>query len=92
MTYKNSNRRDKNETEIIAFWRSVGCLWIQMPPSAGFDGLLIDGPVMHIVEIKNPAGRMVLTDREQTLKNQIEIRGGNYNIIRTLDEAGRLHW
>lgn len=88
MTHKNANRRDANERELVEFWEAAGCYWIPMLPGAGFDGLLIDGPEMYIVEIKGE--RCVLTERERTVKNQVEIRGGSYNVIQTPEQARKL--
>jgi len=62
-----------------------------MQPGQGFDGLLIgNNGGKWIVEIKNPEERLILTECERTLKNNIEIRGGCYHIIQTLAEAATL--
>ena len=88
MTHKHANRRDANEKVLVEFWQAAGCYWIQMLPGQGCDGLLIDGPVIHLVEIKGE--RLVLTECEWTLKNQVETRGGKYNVVQTLEDAREL--
>ena len=85
-----ANRRDKNEAEIVAFWRQMGCIWIPMVPGQGFDGLLIDRSGMYLVEIKNPEASWSLTPAELELSRRVEDISGEYHVIETLEAAAQL--
>lgn len=85
-----ANRRDVNEREIVDFWRQMGCIWIPMVPSQGFDGLLIDRGRLYIVECKNPAVSWKLTPAEMELSRRVEDIGGAYHIIETVEAAAAL--
>jgi hypothetical protein len=87
MTYTD-NRRDGNEAELVAYWRSRGCLWIPMSRLTGFDGLLATTSGLYIVEIKQPGGQ--LTKAERARRDEIEALGGEYHVIRTLEDAAEL--
>jgi len=87
MTYKNTNKRDSNEKEIVEFWRACGCIWIPMVPGQGFDGLLIHHGCVSVVEIKNPETSWKLTPDELELSQRIEAQGGKYHIVEGLAGA-----
>lgn len=83
------NKRDENEAEIVAFWRSRDCIWIPMDRNAGFDGVLVD-PILqkvHIVEIKNWKLKWHLTEAEKKLRSEI---GNLYHIVCNMDDAACL--
>ena len=85
-----ADRRDANEREIVAFWRSVGCVWIPMHPGQGFDGLLVARNGVHIVEIKNGEKPWKVTQAEEDLSRQVYFIGQEYHIIETLEAAAHL--
>lgn len=85
------NKRDENEARLMEVWAKIGCLYIQMDKDAGFDGVLISPHTgVHIVEVKNPSRKWILTDAEKKVKAEVEAREGNYNIIESIDDAVRL--
>ena len=84
------NRRDANESELVAVWQDFGALWIPMTRDTGFDGVLVYRGLNHIVEIKNPARKWELTDAEKKRKAEVEAAGGAYNIVQTKNDALRL--
>ena len=81
-------RRDANEQEIVALWKSLGGHWLPMHPSAGFDGLLFHAARVFIVEIKAANGHLTQTERD--MQDTIEGLGVAYNVIHNLDEAAEL--
>jgi hypothetical protein len=85
-----ASRRDKNEKELVDFWRSAGCIWIPLQPGQGADGILIGITGTFIVEVKNPEYMWELTKEESMLKIQMEQCGQSYNIVQTLGDAARL--
>jgi hypothetical protein len=90
MTHKNTNKRDKNEPEIVKFWRSCGAEWIPMQPGQGFDGLLIDVSGLYIVEIKNSKYAWELTEAESLLSQKVQKMGSEYHVIQSIQDAARL--
>lgn len=84
------DKRDANEKEIVNFWRSCGCIWIQQDRHAGFDGILICDGVISIVEIKNPSRRWMLTEAEAAQRDEIERCGCRYRIVENLEQAAGL--
>jgi len=90
MTYKNTNKRDINEAEIVRFWLMFGALWIQQKLEAGFDGLLIYKGEKYIVEIKQPDCKDRLTNNERATRDLMERQGVKYHIITTIEEAAEL--
>jgi hypothetical protein len=88
MTFKNTNRRDDNEPELVEFWESCGGLWNPWRPGMGADGLLVDRwGWPYIVEVKNPKTGLALTKCEREYRDQVEKRGGKYHVIATLQQA-----
>jgi hypothetical protein len=90
MTHANTNRRDSNEKDIIAYWRQMGCLWISWLPGQGADGLLIDRSGLFVVEIKHPSGWQHLTQCERNLRDAVEGLGGAYNVVTSIQDAAKL--
>jgi peptide methionine sulfoxide reductase MsrA len=78
---------DANKKEIVEVIKIMGCIWIDQDKYAGLDGFLVASNGIHAVEIKNPAYRWELTDREKRCREEIERLGQKYNIIQTQDEA-----
>jgi hypothetical protein len=90
MTFKNTNRRDGNEGELLDFLMAQGGYWIQWKPGQGADGLYIDRfGWLYIVEFKRP-GNLKLTDDEKKLRDQVEKRGGKYHVIATMQQAANM--
>lgn len=84
----NAQRRDANEAEIVKALRAVGCVYIYMDKSAGFDALVFSPRNgAHVYEIKDPARRWKLTDTEVARKAEIEGAGGAYNVVLTIEQA-----
>jgi hypothetical protein len=82
------NKRDDNEEEIVEFWRQMGCVWIPMSRTAGFDGVLVDRRIrVFIVEIKNPRVRWKFTEAEKKLRAEI---GNAYHTIFNRADAAAL--
>ena len=90
MTYKNTNKRDINEAEIVAFWRDIGGVWIQQKLDAGFDGLLVYDCNSYIIEIKQPSSRDRLTPAEKDVRDLLVRHDVKYHVITTLEEAAEL--
>ena len=89
MTKSNwSDKRDKNEAEIVAKFREFHALVIQMPRSAGYDlQIHFGGFSLPPVEVKNPATYWKLTEAEKKLKAECEKRGIRYIVITHPDEV-----
>jgi hypothetical protein len=83
-----ANRRDANESEIVALWKSIGAAWIPMQPGQGFDGLLLYRGQLHLVEIKGAHGKLTIC--EQLMQRECERCSIKYNIICTVDDAQRM--
>lgn len=93
LKYKNANKRDANEAELVAIWEAAGCHWHQMREGCGWDGILMtpDGRDLFI-EIKNPLYGRRLTYCEMTVKATVDkyFGDGKYLIISTKEEAEAL--
>lgn len=77
-----SDKRDKNEAEIIEKFREYHALVIQMPRSAGYDlQVHFGGFSLPPVEVKNPETYWKLTDAEMQLQEECAKRGIEYIII-----------
>lgn len=81
-----SGKRDSNEGNITAILDRYGVPYCQMPPSAGFDLLVIVSPV-EFWEVKNPAVKWSLTRAEQERKSYCKAHGIPYRIIETMEQA-----
>lgn len=90
MTYKNTNRPDQNKDELVAYWRSKGCIVKMMGVNAGFDLLLLSPTGAHIVEIKNPRRRWSYTAAEDDLRADCMRLGIRYETITSLLQAAHL--
>jgi hypothetical protein len=84
MTYTR-NRRDSNEPDIVAYFKGIGCWLVQGKPGQGFDYLVLFRGTIFVVEIKM-AGRS-LTTYEKTLMHECELRGIQYSVIRSVEDA-----
>ena len=81
-----SGDRDDNERHITAVLSRWKVHYIQMPPGAGFDLLVMVNPV-ELWEVKNPALKWSLTKTEQAAKTYCRERGIPYRIIETMEQA-----
>jgi len=90
MTYKNTNKRDLNEKEIVTYWLSCGYSWFPALPGQGYDGLLLGFQRLYFVENKNPEYPWELTKREAAVRDIVTKQGLNYVIVETLDDAIKL--
>jgi hypothetical protein len=83
-----AQKRDKNEPEIVAALRAVGCVWIAMDKSAGFDGIVISPRNgVHIFEIKNPCENWTLTPAEEKRRAEVIAACGVYNVVLGVEQA-----
>jgi hypothetical protein len=90
MTYKNANRRDLNEPEIVATWEACGYYWLPMKPGQGFDGLLFTPHNIYVIEIKNPATLWTFTEAERAFAERIGALGHTYHVVESVDDALKL--
>jgi len=90
MTYKNTNKRDGNEKEIIAFFIKAGASMVQGSIGQGYDLLVLYRGLLHVVEIKMPSERKHLTESEKSLKHMAESHGIAYNVITSVEEAAEM--
>lgn len=83
-----AQKRDANEHPIVRALRAVGCIWIPMDKTAGFDAIVISPRTgTHIFEIKDPEKRWKLTAAEEKRKTEVEAVGGLYCIVLTVEQA-----
>ena len=82
-----ADRRDSNEPEYVALWKSLGYVWIPWKPGMGADGLLVRPGHMYVVEIKNPDHAWKLTKSEKRLKAELERVGETYHICDSYEYA-----
>lgn len=75
-----SDKRDKNEPEIVAEFERLGYHVIRMGRTAGFDLLVIGNGKSHIVEVKNPES-CKFTKAELILQQACISRGVDYNVV-----------
>jgi len=80
-------RRDANEALIIEALLHAGAHVIRMDKSAGFDLLVISPRGVNLVEVKDPSQRWTLTENEARVKRAVELAGGPYYIVETVEEA-----
>ena len=85
MTYKNTNKRDLNESAITEYWRGIGAALVQGRPGQGYDWLVLYRGQIHLVEIKGAHGKLTIC--EQLMQRECERCGIQYNIICTVDDA-----
>jgi len=78
-------RRDGNERHIIDALEAAGAFVRQMRVGAGFDLLVIYQGVTHVMEVKQPGGK--LTPNEKLTQSKVIIAGGSYHIVNTIDDA-----
>jgi hypothetical protein len=90
MTYKNTNRRDTNETPIVDLWRRCGCVCIQLHPGQSADWIVAARNGIHIVEIKTHLRHWTLTDDEKRLQAALEALGLKLEIVETMRDAVEL--
>lgn len=77
-----SDKRDKNEAEIIEKFREYHALVIQMPRSAGYDlQTHFGGFSLPPIEVKNPEYKWTLTLDEEKFKAECDKRGIEFIII-----------
>jgi hypothetical protein len=81
-----SGNRDRNEKNITAVLDRYGVPYCHMPPSAGFDLLVIVSPV-EFWEVKNPEVKWSLTRAEQERKSYCKAHGIQYRVIETMEQA-----
>lgn len=81
-----SGNRDSNEKDIIAVLDRYRVPFCLMPPTAGFDILIMVNPV-QFWEVKNGALKWTLTKAEHRLKNYCQMEGIPYVIIETMEDA-----
>lgn len=79
--------RDDNEPEIIQAMQHCGTCILQADRMAGYDFVAVTPRGTHLVEVKNPTYRWKLTPREAKIKQQVELAGGAYYVIETVEEA-----
>lgn len=79
--------RDENEPEIIQALQRCGTCVLQADRMAGYDFIAVTPRGIHLVEVKNPTYRWKLTPREAKVKRMVELAGGAYYVIETVDEA-----
>jgi len=89
MTYT-KNKRDGNEKSIVDFWKQCGCIWVPGRIDSGYDGLLLYRGNLYVVEIKQPKEREHLTETERNLRDATEVRGIEYHVITSVEEAAKL--
>ena len=75
-----SDKRDKNEPEIVKEFEKLGYHVIRMGRTAGFDLLVIGKGKTYIVECKNPEN-IHFTQAELNLQYECESRGVAYHIV-----------
>lgn len=83
MGYKNTNRRDENDAEIVEVFRRFGVPFVQGLPGQGFDYIVGLPGGVKLVEIKYP-GREKLTDKECKVQ---ELFGDDFVVVTTVEEA-----
>jgi hypothetical protein len=81
-----SGNRDKNERLITAVLDRYHVPYCLMPPSAGFD-ILVMVPNMECWEIKNDQLKWSLTKAEQETKEYCKAHSIPYRIIETIQQA-----
>jgi hypothetical protein len=81
------SKRDANESELIALWRQLGAVVIEMDRNAGFDLIVAHRGEVYIVEIKAEGKRMRLTDAERVRCTEVEAVGVPYSIVTSRKEA-----
>ena len=86
-------KRDDNEKEIVEYLRAAGARVQFMCKDEGFDLLVTYQGYHHVVEVKNPTRKWVLTDAEEKTLEEMEHAGGMYWIIEDITDAEWiLHW
>src|SRR3990167_7474717 len=83
--YRSWNR-DRNEKDITPILDRLHVRYHLMPPGAGFDILVMVGPV-EFWEIKNSGYKWSLTKGEQETKKYCEARGITYRVIENIEQA-----
>lgn len=83
MGYKNTNRRDENDSDIVEVFRRFGVPLIQGLPGQGFDYIAGLPSGIKLVEIKFP-GREKLTEKEKKVQ---ELFGDDFVVITIVEEA-----
>ena len=90
MTKSNySDKRDKNEPEIVNEFERLGYHVIRMARTAGFDLLVIGKGKVYIVECKNPEG-FHFTKAEEDLQLECESRGVAYHIVMFVNQIAEV--
>lgn len=97
MKRKYNNKVDANQPELVALWRTLGCVVIPVTaePDAGFDVIVCYNGCVELVEIKDgnkPPSKRKLTDGELVRKAELEGVGCALNIIETEDQAMELFY
>ena len=77
---KYSDKRDKNEKEIVKEFERLGYHVIRMGRTAGFDLLVIGKGKVYIIEIKNPEG-CHFTDAELVLQQVCISHSVDYHVV-----------
>jgi len=86
---KYSDRRDKNELEIVKEFERLGYHVIRMGRTAGFDLLVIGKGKVFIIEVKNPEG-FHFTKAEEDLQLECESRGVAYHIVMFVNQIAEV--
>ena len=82
-----AQRRDGNEPTIVQALERCGAYVARMDKSVGFDLLAVGPRGTYVIEVKDPLQRWKLTPNEAAVKAEIELCGGAYFVIETIDEA-----
>jgi hypothetical protein len=81
-----SGKRDRNEKEITNILDRYGIPYVFMPPTAGFDILVLTSPV-QLWEVKNSDLKWTLTKAEHDRKSYCKANGINYQVIQSMEDA-----
>jgi hypothetical protein len=93
--YGMRHRKDDNQRDVEQALARAGALWIDCTgdPCIGFDGLIAFRGKLFVVEVKDgakvPSARR-LTKGESTRKFELEMKGVEYNVVESVDEALKL--
>lgn len=83
MGYKNTNRRDENDGEIVEVFKRFDIPYVQGLPGQGFDYIVQTIFGVKLVEIKYP-GREKLTEKEAEVAKKF---GTDFIVITTVEQA-----
>lgn len=81
-----SGNRDRNEKDITAVLDRLGVPFVLMPPTAGFDLLVLTSPI-ELWEVKNSTLKWSLTKAEHARKKYCKANGIVYRVIETSQQA-----